>query len=89
MICRSAYFSLGQHEEAQRAYAKASELEPDNESYRNNLQLAQEKSAAASGSSPFLMGGEPNLGSIGSMLGNTNLMAMASQVLSDPNMQNV
>lgn len=85
-----AYASLGQHEEAQNNYARAVELEPENENYRSNLQLAQEKLAASSSaSSPFLMGGEPNLGPIGSMLGNTNLMAMASQVLSDPNMQNV
>ncbi|KAK3931778.1 Small glutamine-rich tetratricopeptide repeat-containing protein alpha [Frankliniella fusca] len=86
-----AHASLGQHEEARNAYAKALEMEPDNESYRNNLQLAQEKLTGA-GASPFLMGGEPNLanlGPIGSMLGNSNLMAMASQVLSDPNMQNV
>lgn len=80
-----AYTNLGRHEEARNAYAKALELEPENESYKNNLQLAQEKF----GSSPFGEFAPPNLGPIGNMLGNTNLMAMASQVLSDPNMQNV
>ncbi|XP_026285391.1 small glutamine-rich tetratricopeptide repeat-containing protein beta [Frankliniella occidentalis] len=86
-----AHASLGQHEEARNAYAKALEMEPDNESYKNNMQLAQEKITGA-GPSPFLMGGEPNLanlGPIGSMLGNSNLMAMASQVLSDPNMHRI
>lgn len=76
---------LGQIEEARDAYAKALEMDPDNESYRNNMQLAQEKLTA----SPFLLEGAPNLGPIGTMLGNSNLMAMASQVLADPNMHNV
>lgn len=80
-----AYASLGQHEEARDAYSKALELDPENESYKNNLQQAQEKLSA----SPFVMGGVPNLGPVGSMLANTDLMAMASQVFSDPNMQNV
>lgn len=79
-----AYASLGQHEDSRDAYARAVELEPDNESYKNNLKLAQEK---LSGTSPVLMGGEPNLanlGPIGSMLGNSNLTAMVSQVLAHP-----
>lgn len=36
-----AYSNLGKYEEAQQAYAKAIELEPDNQDYRNNLEVAR------------------------------------------------
>lgn len=36
-----AYSNLGKYEEAQQAYAKAIELEPDNDDYRNNLEVAR------------------------------------------------
>lgn len=36
-----AYSNLGKYDEAQNAYAKAIELEPDNQDYRNNLEVAR------------------------------------------------
>ncbi|TMW41334.1 hypothetical protein DOY81_013585, partial [Sarcophaga bullata] len=36
-----AYLNLGKYEEAQQAYTKAIELEPDNEHYRTNLEVAR------------------------------------------------
>ncbi|XP_073825657.1 small glutamine-rich tetratricopeptide containing protein [Musca autumnalis] len=36
-----AYSNLGKYEEAQQAYAKAIELEPENQDYRNNLEVAR------------------------------------------------
>lgn len=36
-----AYSNLGKYNEAQQAYAKAIELEPDNQDYRNNLEVAR------------------------------------------------
>lgn len=40
-----AYASLNDHHQARDCYKKAVELEPDNESYRNNLNIAEEKVA--------------------------------------------
>lgn len=36
-----AYSNLGKYEEAQQAYAKAIELEPENQDYHNNLEVAR------------------------------------------------
>jgi len=36
-----AYSNLGKYDEAQQAYSKAIELEPDNQDYRNNLEVAR------------------------------------------------
>ncbi|XP_013114484.1 small glutamine-rich tetratricopeptide repeat-containing protein beta [Stomoxys calcitrans] len=36
-----AYSNLGKYEEAQQAYAKAIDLEPENQDYRNNLEVAR------------------------------------------------
>lgn len=38
-----AHASLNQHGEAVRCYERAVQLEPDNESYQSNLQIAEEK----------------------------------------------
>lgn len=42
-IFRLAYASLNQHVDAVRCYEKAVQLEPENESYLSNLQIAEEK----------------------------------------------
>lgn len=42
---RFSYSSLNQHENARQSYLKAIQLEPDNESYKNNLKLANESLA--------------------------------------------
>ena len=69
-------------------------MEPNNESYVSNLQIAEEKlkqNEGASGS-PAGMPGMPGMPSIpgldvGSMLNNPGLMNMAQQMLSNPSMQ--
>jgi len=78
------------------ASKKAIELEPDNESYKSNMKLAQDKLSAAGGIStgPTPMGfsgGQSPLGNmdLSGLLGNPALMNMATTMLSDPNMQNM
>ena len=41
-----AYSSVEKHKEAVDCFKKAIEIEPDNESYRSNLKLAEERLAA-------------------------------------------
>ncbi|XP_011695245.1 PREDICTED: small glutamine-rich tetratricopeptide repeat-containing protein alpha-like [Wasmannia auropunctata] len=81
-----AYSSLDRHKEAKESYEKALAMEPDNESYRNNLQLAEEKLAqlGVNQSLPNLPGMD-----LSTLLSNPSLMNMARQMLSDPAMQNM
>ncbi|KYN06139.1 Small glutamine-rich tetratricopeptide repeat-containing protein alpha [Cyphomyrmex costatus] len=81
-----AYSSLERHKEAKESYEKALAMEPDNESYRNNLQLAEEKLAqlGVNQSLPNLPGMD-----LSALLSNPSLMNMARQMLSDPGMQNM
>eukprot|EP00092_Neocalanus_flemingeri_P016427 GFUD01017777.1.p1 GENE.GFUD01017777.1~~GFUD01017777.1.p1 ORF type:complete len:374 (-),score=154.83 GFUD01017777.1:188-1309(-) len=90
-----AHSSLEKHKEAVENFKKALELEPDNDSYKSNLQIAEDK--VKSGVSPGMggmpgMGGFPGMGGpggldLGSFLNNPALMNMATTMLSDPNMQ--
>lgn len=81
-----AYSSLERHKEAKESYEKALAMEPDNESYRNNLQLTEEKLAqlGVNQSLPNLRGMD-----LSTLLSNPSLMNMARQMLSDPAMQNM
>lgn len=92
--------SLEKHKEAVDNFKKALELEPDNESYKSNLQIAEDKVSTMG--SPGLTGmpglgglgglagmGGPGGMDIGSFLNNPALMNMASTMLQDPNMQNM
>ena len=85
-----AYSSLQKHKEAKECYKKALQIEPDNESYQNNLQLAEEKIAQQGVGSLGLAGpsGFPNM-DLSSIISNPALMQMARQMLTDPQMQNV
>lgn len=86
-----AYSSLEQYKEAKESYQKALELEPDNKSIRNNLQIAEEK-LAQQGVGNIELGnggaGFPNM-DLTSLLSNPALMNMARHMLSDPSMQNM
>merc|ERR1712112_240768 len=85
--------SLNKHKEAVDNFKKALELEPDNESYKSNLQIAEDK--VSSGVSPGNAGfpgmfqgmGGPGGMDLGAFLNNPALMNMATTMLSDPNMQ--
>ncbi|KAJ8711547.1 hypothetical protein PYW08_008501 [Mythimna loreyi] len=75
-----ALTALERHREARAAYARAAQLEPDNESYRQNLRLADEQLAAHGERPPLDLGG---------LLQNPALLNMATEMLADPNMQNL
>ena len=40
---RIAFTALNDHESARECYRKALELDPDNQSYQNNLEIAEQK----------------------------------------------
>merc|ERR1712080_124623 len=77
-----AHSSLEKHREAVENFKKALELEPDNESYKSNLQIAEDKvksGVAPSGGMPMFPGmGGPGGLDLGSFLNNPALMDMAS-----------
>ncbi|XP_075985039.1 small glutamine-rich tetratricopeptide repeat-containing protein beta-like [Anticarsia gemmatalis] len=75
-----ALTALERHREARAAYARASQLEPDNESYRQNLRLADERLNQRGERPPLDLGG---------LLQNPALLNMATEMLADPNMQNL
>lgn len=82
--------SLEKHKDAVENFKKALELEPDNESYKSNLQIAEDKVKTIGNTGPrpgFPMG--PGGFDLGSFLNNPALMNMASSMLQDPNMQNM
>jgi len=86
-----AHSSLEKHREAVDNFKKALELEPDNESYKSNLQIAEDKvksGVAPAGGMPMFPGmGGPGGMDLGSFLNNPALMNMATTMLQDPNMQ--
>uniref|UniRef100_A0A1B6EB65 SGTA homodimerisation domain-containing protein n=1 Tax=Clastoptera arizonana TaxID=38151 RepID=A0A1B6EB65_9HEMI len=87
-----AYSNLNRHEEACDCYNKALELEPDNPSYKNNLQLSLEKLRANRGGVGVGVGGvSVGVGGmdLSAVLNNPSLLRMASNMLSNPQMQNL
>lgn len=89
-----AYSCVDKHKEAIECFKKAIDLEPDNESYKSNLKLAQDKLSEAGGVSTGpqpAAGFPPGMGNmdLGSLLSNPALMNMATSMLSDPNMQSM
>ncbi|CAB3233939.1 unnamed protein product [Arctia plantaginis] len=75
-----ALTALERHREARAAFARASQLEPENESYRQNLRLADELLQQRGERPPLDLGG---------LLQNPALLNMATEMLADPNMQNI
>lgn len=75
-----ALTALDRHAEARAAFARAAQLEPDNESYKQNLRLAEERLASPGAQQRLDLGG---------LLQNPALLSMATEMLSDPNMQNL
>ena len=90
---RLAYSNVNKHKEAIESLNKAIELEPNNESYKSNLKLANDKMQGQGGASPGPMPfGMPGMGGgmdLGAMLNNPALMNMAQNMMQDPNMQNM
>jgi small glutamine-rich tetratricopeptide repeat-containing protein alpha len=81
-----ALLSNNQLEEAYEAYSKAIQLEPTNDGYKQNIKIVEEKLKNT------VPSGMPDLGQMGnmmSMFNNPQFMNMATQLMSDPQMQNV
>lgn len=84
------------YEQAVDAYKKALELDPNQESYKNNLKIAQDKvhemenaarnAFGAGATAGGMAGGMPNMAEV---LNNPAMMQMATQLMSDPNIQNM
>lgn len=89
----TALFYDGNYSRAVDAYTRASELEPDNESYKQDLKQADEKlkssgqalSAGASGMpNLFGGGGMPDFSQMASMMNNPQFMNAATQMMQNP-----
>lgn len=89
-----AYASLNEHQRARECYQKAVELDPENQSYINNLRVAEEKlrDMAAPGNGDARRPGGIGAGGpvdFGTILNNPTLVNMAATLMQDPNMQNI
>ncbi|XP_033117080.1 small glutamine-rich tetratricopeptide repeat-containing protein alpha-like [Anneissia japonica] len=85
-----SYSCLNDHKNAKESFSKALELDPTNEGHRANLNIAEQKMQESSmGVPPTGFGGQPSFGGmdLGSVLNNPMLMNMASQMMANPQMQ--
>lgn len=89
------------YEQAVEAYKKALELDPTQESFKNNLRIAEEKvkeleaTAQSSGLPPnpfaamFGGAGAPDGVNFASLFSNPQMLNMAQSLMNDPNIQNM
>jgi len=87
------------YDQAVEAYKHAIELDPTNESYKQNMAIAEEKlqeAQQAAGANPAAglggipgLGGLPGMGGLGAMLNNPHMAQMAAEMMSNPNVQNM
>lgn len=84
-----AYASMEDHKRAKDAYIKAVELDPDNESYVNNLRIAEEKLGETETNASAAGGQNNMINMLRSMMSNPEVMQMAMRSLQDPRMQNL
>lgn len=96
-----AYSKVNNHEQALEAYQNALRIEPDNQDYKNNMSVTQQRLAelrANNGGAAVAggVGGLPNMGAAGlggidfaSALNNPALVNMATRMMSDPAIQNM
>lgn len=82
-----AFSCQNRYEQAVEAYKKALELEPEQESYKNNLKIAEDKLKELEES--FRQGQGPGVPDMTALLSNPAMMSMARQLMSDPNIQNM
>ncbi|KAL3867741.1 hypothetical protein ACJMK2_040599 [Sinanodonta woodiana] len=83
-----AYTAQDDHESAVECYQKALELDPGNQSYMNNLEIAEQKLREQVAAAGFSMGpmGAGNF-DLRSMLNNPAIMNMAQNFMTNPQMQ--
>jgi small glutamine-rich tetratricopeptide repeat-containing protein alpha len=95
-----AYSKMSRHQEAIDAYTNAIRIEPDNQDYKNNMEVTQqrlEEQAQAGTAAPGLGGMPPGLGGLGgpggidfaAALNNPALVNMATRMMGDPSIQNM
>lgn len=76
-----AYASLNDHIKAKQFYEKAIELDPYNESFRNNLRIAEEKANEQQRENPF--GSLLNNMNLDSIMANPAIMNFAQRMMSN------
>ncbi|EEB12344.1 Small glutamine-rich tetratricopeptide repeat-containing protein A, putative [Pediculus humanus corporis] len=86
-----AYSSLNMFQEAKQSYKKALELEPGNQNYINNLELNEGLRNMSEGSVNGGVNRVPNLQNfnLNAFFRNPSIMSFASQMMSDPAVQNM
>lgn len=91
-----AYSKMNRHQEAIDAYKNAIRIEPDNQDYKNNMEVTQQRleEQQQSGSAPAGLGDFAALGMGGAggldfaaALNNPALVNMATRMMSDPSIQ--
>lgn len=91
---------MNRHQEAIDAYKNAIRIEPDNQDYKNNMEVTQQRleEQQQSGTAPAGLGslaaGLGGMGGAGGMdfaaaLNNPALVNMATRMMSDPSIQNM
>lgn len=93
-----AYSKMNKHEQALEAYQNAIRIEPDNQDYKNNMSVTQQRleelrsAPAGTGAAAGL----PNMGAAGlggidfaAALNNPALVSMATRMMGDPSIQNM
>lgn len=87
-----AYTSIGDNESALECYRKALELDPDNQSYQNNLEIAEQKLREEAAKAGFGLGPAGGMGmpmDFAQMMSNPALINMAQTMMQNPEMQNM
>lgn len=84
-----AYTALNDHESAMECYRKALDLDPTNQSYQNNLEIAEQKLKEEAAKAGFNMGPAAGMGGLdfSQLLNNPHVMEMATQMMGNPQMQ--
>ena len=83
------YSSLEKYKEAKACYKKASEMEPDNELYKSNIKLSEEKLAQQGVGNMGICPEALSNMDISSIIGNPAFVSMARQIFTDPGMRNM
>lgn len=85
------YSKINLYAESENCYEKALKLEPDNESYKKNLEIVKEKLKEAPAAMPGMPGGMPDFSNMGAameqMMQNPQMRQMAENMMQNPQMQ--
>jgi len=92
-----AYSKMSRHQEAIDAYKNAIRIEPDNQDYKNNMEVTQQRLEEQQQSGTAVPGLGAGLGGLSgaggidfaAALNNPTLVNMATRMMSDPSIQNM